>query len=109
MKEMMLVKQIVDYLNYRGHFVQRTNSGVVRTEYKGRTNVIRLAHAGTSDITGCSKDGRFIAIEAKIKPNKPTALQEAYLDEIRKRGGIALVAYDLDDVINSLVSGAKNL
>jgi hypothetical protein len=64
----------------------------------GRQRMIRLAHPGTADITGCSKDGRFIAVEAKIRPNKPTELQEAYLAEIRKRGGIALVAYDLKDV-----------
>jgi hypothetical protein len=98
MKEMLLVRQIVDYLNYRGHFVQRTNSGTVQAETNGRKRFIKMAQAGTADITGCSKDGRFLAIEAKIKPNKPTALQEAYLNEIRKRGGIALVAYSLDDV-----------
>lgn len=64
--------------------------------------MIRLAHPGTADITGCARDGRFIAIECKIRPNKPTELQEAYLDEIRKRGGIAIVAYDLIDVENIL-------
>jgi hypothetical protein len=64
----------------------------------GRQRMIRLAHPGTSDITGCSKDGRFLAIECKIKPNKPTELQEVYLAEVRKRGGIALVAYELTDV-----------
>lgn len=68
----------------------------------GKSRFIRLASAGTADITGCSKDGRFIAIEAKIKPNKPTALQEAYLEEVRKRGGIAIVAYDLTDVEGEL-------
>lgn len=60
--------------------------------------MIRLAHPGTADITGCSKDGRFIAVECKIKPNKPTELQEAYLEEIRRRGGIGIVAYDINDV-----------
>jgi hypothetical protein len=101
LKETHLVKQIIDYLNYRGHLVQRTNSGAVRfNDPSGKNHFLRLAHAGTSDITGCSKDGRFIAIECKIRPNKPTELQEAYLAEIRKRGGIAVVAYDLSDVEN---------
>lgn len=101
MKEQILVKQIVDYLNFRGFFVQRINSGAVRfRDGAGRNNFIRLAHAGTSDITGIAPDGRFVAIEAKIKPNKPTALQEAYLEEIRKRGGIARVAYCLEDVMD---------
>jgi len=64
----------------------------------GRQRLIKLAQPGTADITGCSKDGRFIAIECKIKPNKPTELQKAYLEEIQRRGGISLVAYDLSDV-----------
>lgn len=99
MKETHLVNQIIEYLNYRGHLVQRTNSGAVRVNNpNGSNRFIRLAHAGTADITGCSKDGRFLAIEAKIKPNKPTPLQEAYLEEIKKRGGIALVAYSLEDI-----------
>lgn len=101
MKEMLLVRQIIDYLNYRGHFVQRTNSGSVQAEHNGRKRFIKMAQAGTADITGCSKDGRFLAIECKIRPNKPTELQERYLNEIRERGGIALVAYDLDDVLRS--------
>jgi hypothetical protein len=98
MKETHLVKQIIDFLNLRGHLVQRTNSGAIRTENMGRSRLIRLAQAGTADITGCTKDGKFIAVECKIKPNKPTVLQEQYLNEIRKRGGIALVAYALEDV-----------
>lgn len=99
LKETHLVKNIIDYLNYRGCFVQRTNSGAIRFgDAKGRNHFIKLAHAGTADITGCSPTGRFIAIECKIRPNKPTELQEAYLAEIRKRGGIAVVAYGLKDV-----------
>lgn len=98
MKETVLVGQILDYLNYRGHFVQRTNSGAIRIPNPNGTNrFVKLSQAGTADITGCSKDGRFLAIECKIKPNKPTALQDQYLSEIRKRGGIAFVAYDLTD------------
>lgn len=71
---------------------------MMRGKYKGKTWAVKLSRPGTADITGCSKDGKFIAIECKIKPNKPTQLQEAYLEEIRKRGGIAIVAYSLDDV-----------
>lgn len=59
MKEMLLVRQIVDYLNLRGHFVQRTNSGTMQAEYNGRKRFIKMAQAGTSDVTGCSRDDRF--------------------------------------------------
>lgn len=79
--------------------MQRTNSGAIRVSVPNKAQrLIRLASAGTADITGCSREGKFIAIECKIAPNKPTALQEAYLEEIKKRGGIALVAYSLEDV-----------
>ena len=101
MKETQLVNQIVNYLNFKGHFVQRTNSGMLRlSNPNGRERVVRLAHPGTADITGCTKDGKFLAVECKIKPNKPTELQLAYLDEVRRRNGLALVAYDLDDVLH---------
>lgn len=100
MKEMLLVRQIVDYLNLRGHFVQRTNSGTVQAEYNGRKRFIKMSKAGTADITGCTKDGKFLACEVKIKPNKPTELQKQYLEQISSRGGVAFVAYTLDDVIN---------
>lgn len=103
MRESALVNQILSYLNLSGHYVQRTNSGAIRLQNPiGHQRFIKLAKAGTADVTGCSKDGRFIAVEAKIKPNKPTDLQLAYLNEIERRGGIAFVAYDLDDVMKRL-------
>lgn len=68
------------------------------TNRYGNQHMIRLAHPGTADITGCSKDGRFIAIECKVRPNKLTVSQAVYLAEVKKRGGIAIVAYDLKDV-----------
>ena len=41
--------------------------------------------------------GRLIAIECK-STTKTTALQDEFLKQIRQRGGIAIVAYDLNDV-----------
>jgi hypothetical protein len=99
MKETDLVRQVIQFLNLRGHLVQRTQSGMVKvTNAYGKQHMMKFAQAGTADITGCSKLGKFIAVECKIRPNKPTELQEKYLSEIRSRGGIALVAYDLSDV-----------
>lgn len=46
--------------------------------------------SGTPDFLICHR-GRFIAVECKANGNKPTALQEAALDRIRKAGGVALV------------------
>jgi hypothetical protein len=46
--------------------------------------------------------GRFIAIEVKHGKNKPTPAQEEFLREVKSRGGVALVAYSLNDVTDML-------
>lgn len=53
---------------------------------------------GASDIIGLTKGGRFLAVECKIKPNKPTEVQKLFLQEVTDRGGLAIVAYDLPDL-----------
>ena len=37
----------------------------------------RLGHAGIGDVSVCGKDGGFLVIKVKIKPNNVTASQEA--------------------------------
>ena len=53
--------------------------------------------AGIPDIIVCYK-GRFIAFEAKVGRNKPTKLQAATIEAIKKAGGTAAVVYSVDDV-----------
>ena len=53
--------------------------------------------AGIPDIIVCHK-GRFIALEAKVGKNKPTKLQAATIEQIRKAGGKAAVVYSVEDV-----------
>lgn len=48
-------------------------------------------NSGVPDFV-CCVGGLFVAIEAKANGNKPTALQEKHMREIRKSGGVALVA-----------------
>jgi len=102
MKEIALQKQIVEYLNYNKCFVWRNNAGMFFKEYKGKTHCLRAGVKGLSDITGMTAYGVFIAIECKIKYNKPTKAQNDFLQEVGSRGGIAFVAYSLDDVIKNI-------
>lgn len=65
-----------------------------------QVKVIKIADrftSGISDLLLCYK-GIFVAIELKIEYNKPTALQSAFVDEIRQCGGIAHIAYTWGDV-----------
>lgn len=52
---------------------------------------------GLGDIIGCV-DGRFFTIETKIHPRLPTPWQVKYMLEVKASGGIAFVAYDLEEV-----------
>ena len=62
--------------------------------------------SGVSDIVCCYR-GRFIAIEAKATPKqKPTALQGAYLAEVKNAGGYAMVIHvDNVDLLRTLLAG----
>ena len=95
MPEQVLVNQVLAYLTLKKHYVWRQNTGAMTTK-EGR--FIKFGHKGISDVLGVARDGKMIAIECKIKPNKPTQFQVDFLDEIKRRGGYAVLAYELEDV-----------
>lgn len=103
LSEKDLQNSLINYLNARGHFVWRNNSGVSKSSYTTKSGIskVRMWRAGIkggSDIIGISKDGRFIAIECKSGYNKASELQSMFLDDIKRRGGIAILAYKFEDV-----------
>lgn len=49
-----------------------------------------FGRSGVPDVVCCIK-GHFFAVECKAGTNKPTALQEKEIADIRKAGGTALV------------------
>lgn len=57
---------------------------------------------GIADLLVCM-DGRFIAIEVK-RPGIGvlTPIQEQFLKDVRTAGGIAFVAYSVEDVVDNL-------
>jgi len=70
-----------------------------------RSKTKRYDINGVSDILGCLSDGRLLAIEVKrpyIKgkqtAGKLSEDQRNFIDRINKNGGLAFVAYSLDDV-----------
>lgn len=93
--EQTLVNRVKAYLTLKGHYVWRQNIGAMTTK---EGHFVRFGEKGISDILGVAKDGKFIAVECKIKPNKPTQFQLEFLEAVRKRGGYAILAYCLEDV-----------
>lgn len=101
--EQSLVNACLNLLNISGHFVWRNNTGVVRSSYTNKSGITnnrmwRAGIRGSSDILGIAEDGKFIAIECKIKPNKPSFYQTVFLEDIRNHGGYAIVAYSTSDI-----------
>lgn len=96
-------RAIMQYLAVKGHYPVRVNTQGVPVRNK-QQEIIRMRKSpmvGVADILGVSKFGQFFAIECKRKGNHATPEQLAFLQEVRQRKGIAIVAYNLDDVINT--------
>lgn len=90
-----LQSAIIQLLNLKGHFVWKT----VNRGFKLETGAwIPPANQGVPDIVGLTKTGVFLGIEVKVKGNKATAAQEAFLEEIRRRGGVGLTVYSISEV-----------
>ena len=53
---------------------------------------------GIADLIGCLKGGKFYCVEVKAKGGTLSDEQAEFLDWVRRTGGIAIVAYSLDDV-----------
>lgn len=65
--------------------------------------------SGVPDVICCYR-GRFLAFECKAGGNKPTALQEKNISEIRDCGGVAVVINednvdDVPQILAALTSG----
>jgi len=73
-----------------GNYNPKTNS-----YYKN----IRLL-SGVADIIGVLEGGKFFAIEVKSGRNKQTEAQKEFERKVKEKGGIYLLAYDLDTVID---------
>jgi len=84
--EQQLQAKILKYLKARGAYTVK---------------VITANKAGVPDILACYK-GKFYGIEVKVGYNKTSGLQDANLQMIRRSGGIAIVAYNLEDVKEKL-------
>jgi penicillin-binding protein-related factor A (putative recombinase) len=57
----------------------------------------RFGRSGTSDFI-ILWHGHFIAVEAKAPNGKVSELQRLYLEQVKRAGGHATVAYSADDV-----------
>lgn len=84
MSEKRIENQIKQYLDSIGAWHIKTHGNM-------------FSRAGTPDVLACV-NGRFVAIEVKQPGGRVSPLQIAHIKLIRQAGGVAFVAYSLDEV-----------
>jgi hypothetical protein len=87
-KETSISSAVKEYLDNRGIFNERLNSGKVETK---NGNWIHLCDKGTPDRLAIVR-GQSIFIETKTLGKKPTTEQLEKHDELRASGAIVIVA-----------------
>lgn len=96
MTETDLMNLIRLKLTELGYIVFRANVGTVRLP-DGRYFKTGLP-AGFSDLFAV-KNGRVCFIEVKVEPNKPTAEQIVFINQMRLKGCVAGVAYSVEEAV----------
>jgi len=98
MTETALIRQILEYCNYKNLLFYRTQSGAIRTE---RGGLFKAGTPGCPDLTGCV-DGRFVGVECKVGKNKQSDLQKRFEKLILEARGEYWLVYSLDEFIEKL-------
>lgn len=93
MGEVSRYHEIETALAYHGCLVTRMNAG---------RRGVRLAPAGWADFIGCSRDGRFLAVEVKQPGGKQFAVQLAFEYEVKRRKGAYVCITDASDLASAL-------
>ena len=82
----------ISLLNGHGWFVWRNNSGTATaTDKNGKKRQWKAGIKGSGDIIGVTPTGQFVTIECKRAGKRPTIFQEAFMDDVKRRGGLATV------------------
>lgn len=97
MRESEILNEIIRALYDAGYQVFRVNVGRVKT-FGGRIFSTGVPK-GHSDLYGFRPDGQIFYIEVKAGKNKPTPEQVKFLVDMRCKGALTGVAYNVDEAL----------
>jgi hypothetical protein len=99
------LSSILTYLRWHPlvAWAEQMNVGIdqtidTRQDGTKRQRFVRYGFVGCSDIIGQLKDGRLLAVEVKVKRDKPSPEQAAFLEQVNQAAGVALIARSIEDV-----------
>lgn len=110
LSENQIRNAIAEYLIYNGFLVLRINSGAAVVIENGKRRWINYVKwfalgeepqtAGVSDLLAIHPDPACppLVVEAKVPGNQPTEAQRRFMAQWIKHGGIAVIAYGIEDV-----------
>lgn len=96
--EQHIQKAIIDYLKLKKFVVFKHRNVGIKKE-NGSYIPLPSGEKGISDVIACSTKGVFVAIEVKKPGGRPSPDQLDFLARVKANGGIALLAYSIDDVM----------
>lgn len=100
--EKEVLKQCRQYLELRGFFVMRLNSGAVAATYKGKRRYVRFNDMpGCADLL-CVRDGKAVFVECKRPGGKVSLDQHAFKDAVQRHGGVWILADGIDSLQRDL-------
>jgi hypothetical protein len=109
---MRTVRAILDYLASRAIPAWRINAGFIvlpPTKEGRKARAVKGAPAGVADILAMlAPIGRMLAIEVKSRYGKVSPKQRAFLEQVARNGGSAMVARSVDDVARALANYEKH-
>ena len=100
MKESEIQKSILDLLRLKRCLVFKHRNVGIFKQSTGTYIPLAFGEKGISDIIGCTPSGRFLAIEVKKPGGRVSPEQQEFINNVNRLGGIAILAFSLDDVIN---------
>ena len=99
MTEKEIEMEILDWLNRNGIFAFKIdNGGVYDVERKAFRSKNRFSPKGVSDILAILPGGRLLALEVKTETGRASVPQMAFIEKIKKSGGVAAIVRSLNDV-----------
>lgn len=104
--EQEIQKSFLDYLRLKGCIAFKHHS-TASTVRGGKAVFFKYGDRGISDIIGCTKTGRFLAIEVKRKGGKASVDQVDFIRRVIAQGGIGIITDDLNDVMAEFESIKK--
>ena len=101
--ESEVIQQVKQVIKVTGLKIQRINTGCFTIGEGANRRFIKTADAGTCDFEGYDNIGRFVAIECK-RPSggKLSPAQEARINDINRKGGVAFVAHSGEEALKKL-------